>query len=114
MARIEWVEGRLREWGEWVRAEGRPAVGYPAKSCLHPDWGIPSKGSAPVFKVEIGGRGGRTHFHVLALSQTLQMTLLLHYVKNQQVIEVAKLMACAAATVDQRIWRVHAVLAHQL
>lgn len=116
MARIEWVEARLREWGEWVRSEGQSdrAAGYPKKCVLHPDWGAPAKGSAPTFRVEQAGRGALTHFHITSLSGTLQETLLRHYAGNQAVSAIAAELRKTPATVDQRIWRAHAVLAHLL
>lgn len=116
MARIDWVESRLREWGEWVRSEGRSdkGAGYPKRSVLHPDWGAPGKGSAPTFKVEQPGRGATTHFHIGALSQSLQEALLRHYAANESVASIAAELGKAPATIDQRIWRAHAVLAHVL
>ena len=116
MARIEWVEARLREWGEWVRSEGQSdrASGYPKKCVLHPDWGAPAKGSIPVFQAKYTGRGALTHFHIASLSGTLQETLLRHYAGNQAVAVIATEMRKARATVDQRIWKAHAVLAHVL
>ncbi|QOR55224.1 MAG: hypothetical protein SHS37scaffold296_41 [Burkholderiales phage 68_11] len=116
MARIEWVEVRLREWGEWVRSEGRSdkSTGYPARNCLHPDWGRPGQGAAPSFNVQRIGRGSETHFHLHGLSETLQWTLLLVYGYDWSVSAVSKAMATSPATVDQRIWRAHAALAHVL
>jgi hypothetical protein len=115
MARVEWVEHRLREWGEWQRSEGRSDVaGYPTKSCLHPDWGRPGQGALPSMKSCGSGRGALTHFHIRALSQTLQETLTRHYCSNEPVAGIALHMKTSAATVDQRIWRAHAALAHVL
>ena len=116
MARIEWVEARLLEWGEWVRSEGRSdkGAGYPTRSCLDVDWGRPGQGAMPSFKVLPQGRGAASNFHIATLSETLQWTLLLVYGFNWSAAEVAKGMATSAATVDRRIWRAHAALAHVL
>lgn len=116
MARIEWVEARLREWAEWVRSQGQSdkGTGYPTRNCLDPDWGRPGRGAVPTFKVVIQGRGSVTHFHLQALSVTLQQTLVLVYLENLAVVEVAKRMGTSASTVDQRLWRMHAALAHVL
>lgn len=114
MARIEWVDGRLREWGEWRRAEGRSGDGYPTRNCLDPDWGRPGRGAVPTFKVGNGGRGARTNFHINALSQTLRETLVRHYVANEAAAVIAEEMKTSPATVFLRISRAHAALAHVL
>lgn len=116
MARNERVEARLWEWGEWVRSAGEcdKGAGYPSRNCLDPDWGRPGQGMRPDFKVELPGRGAMTHFHISALSRTLQETLVRHYCANESVASIAAAMVSSPATVDQRIWRAHAALAHLL
>jgi len=118
MARIDWVDRRLREWAQWIK-EG-DGSGYSAMSPLHQDWSIPTPGTTPTLKCVPSGRGHATHRALLhavetkALSERLANTLVLHYCMNLAVAEQAARLGCQAATIDQRIRAAHAHLAKLL
>lgn len=108
MARDAGIEQRLQQWAQWLTVGD--GSGYPTKSPLHPMWSPPSAGITPTMKVGAPSNARQTHRAVQALSERLQRTLMLHYVKHQSVAQVAEQLQCLPQTVDQRIWVAHRML----
>ena len=112
MSRIDWVEKRLWDWAEWLRAGD--GSGYSSKCTLHPEWSPPTPGTTPTMKVAADSRVPETHRAVLLLSERLQHTLVLHYCTGLPVVEQALRLACQPGTVDSRIRSAHRELARLL
>lgn len=105
MSRIEWVEKRLWDWAEWLRAGD--GSGYSSKCTLHPEWSPPTPGTTPTLKVAADSRVPETHRAVKRLSERLQHTLVLHYCTGLPVADQAARLACQPGTVDARIRSAH-------
>jgi len=112
MARIDWVDRRLREWAQWLMVGD--GSGYSAMNPLHPEWSPPTPGTTPTMKVAAPSSARQTNLVVRRLSDRLHATLLLHYCTNLSVADQAARLNCQAATVDQRIRTAHAKLARML
>lgn len=108
MARDAGIEQRLQQWAQWLTVGD--GSGYPTKSTLHPMWSPPSAGMTPTMKVGAPSNARQTHRAVRGLSERLQHTLLLHYVKHLSVAEQASQLQCQPQTIDQRIWQAHRLL----
>ena len=95
MARVEQVERRLIEWGDWKRAGGSSAA--PAMTAgLTPD-GV-----------------GQTDGIVATLSGRLQATLTAFYVRRGPMGCHMKQLGCPETTIMRRIGRAHLLIADQL
>lgn len=114
MAKIEWVDARLVEWGAWWRAGGRVDCGYPVRNILHPDWGRPGQGAMPSLKIVHQGRGAETHECLRGASVKVQAMLVLVYGRCLSVQATAQTLGVAAPTVQSRMWSAHAALARVL
>lgn len=115
MARIDWVDARLREWAAWLSVgDGN---GYAAMNPLHKDWMPPTPGTTPTLKVARHSNARATHSALCyalstgALSERLADTLVLHYCYALPVAEQAARLGCRPTTVDERIRVAHARLA---
>lgn len=113
MARIEEVDRRLWLWAEALKVgDGN---GYPAKNTLHEDWSPPGPGITPTMKVCAVGADVRTMTAaVRELSQTVQATLVAHYLLRMAVVDIAAMMECKPDTVHARIEAAHRALAARL
>ena len=109
MARIDWVDRRLREWAQWLTVGD--GSGYSAMSPLHPEWQPPTPGTMPTMKVSAPSTARATDRAVRALSARLQDTLALYYCTNLPLADQAARLGCQASTVDARIRSAHAQLA---
>lgn len=115
MARIDWVDRRLREWAAWLTSGD--GSGYATVSPLHPGWSPPSPGMTPTIRRVRGGEGRSTHASIRRaceaglLSTRLVDTLVVHYCYALPVAEQAQRLECQPATVDERIRVAHARLA---
>ena len=120
MARIEWVDQRLRLWAEWCTVGD--GAGYSAMSTLHPEWSPPTPGRTPNMKVAPPHSGRETDRAVKMLSDRLQLALWLRYCCNISVEDQGRRLAekegrarpLVPGAVDARIWRAHGLLAGQL
>lgn len=109
MARIEWVEQRLRDWAQWLKVGD--GSGYPHMSVLHPEWQPPSPGQTPTMKVAPSSSARSTHEAMACWSVSLRNTVLLYYVTDLPIAEQAARLGCAAQTVHARIEHAHRLLA---
>lgn len=109
MARIDWVDRRLREWAQWLMVGD--GSGYSAMSPLHPEWSPPTPGTTPTLKSAAPSSARATHRLILLLSERTRATLALHYCTNLPVADQAVRLQCQATTVDMRIRSAHAQLA---
>lgn len=112
MARIDWVEQRLRDWAQWLRVGD--GSGYPAKSVLHPHWSLPSAGTTPTLKVTAPSSARATHRAIGRLSERLQATVVLHYCTQLSVVDQASRLECQPDTIGQRLRTAHSMLARDL
>ena len=95
MARVEEVERRLIEWGEWKRTE-----------CAN---------AAPAITAELSPVGvRRTDGIVAALSEPLQATLFAFYAMRGPIGCHVKQLGCPETTVMRRIGRAHLLIADRL
>lgn len=116
MARIEWVDRRLREWAAWLA--GTDGAGYASMSPLHPDWTPPAPGQTPTMKVARHSDGRATHaairhaVHIGTLSVRQVDTLVVHYcTPGLSVADQAARLGCQPETLDQRVRVIHRRLA---
>ena len=105
MARIPEIEDRLLRWAEWRKVGD--GSGYPVKSVLHGDWSPPSGGIMPGMKVVPASDVKQTGRLVARLSESLQATLVLHYVRRLPVQQAAAELKCQPDTVHARIEQAH-------
>lgn len=111
MARNPEIDARLRRWAEAVT--GGDGSGYPVTSPLHQNWMPPSPGQLPTLKVARASDAQHTHQALRRLSDRLQATVVVHYVKRWSVAAQCDALQCAEATLHERIERVHAQLARE-
>lgn len=109
MARVEWIERRLRDWAHWLDT-GDDGTGYPAMSVLHPEWSPPSPGTTPTLKVAAPSSVRETHRAIGQLSQRLANTLVVHYCQRLPVAEQARRLECQENTLHARINSAHVQL----
>lgn len=112
MARIPEIEARLLRWAEWRKVGD--GSGYPVKSVLHEDWSPPSSGTTPSMKVVPASDVKQTGRAVVRLSERLQATLLLHYVRRLPVAQAGAELKCQPDTVHARIEQAHRELSQLL
>jgi DNA-directed RNA polymerase specialized sigma24 family protein len=112
MARIPEIEQRLLRWAEYLKCGD--GSGYPVKSVLHEDWSPPSPGITPTMRVAPGNDARQTMRMVKLLSERLQSTLLVHYVKRMSAADAAVELGCEPGTVGARIEAAHRELLHLL
>src|SRR4051812_22925348 len=110
MARIDWVEQRLREWAQYV-STGSDGSGYAAINVLHESWMPPTPGQTPTMKVGAGSAARGTHRAVGMLSIRLANTLLVHYCMNLPIADQAARLECSEVTVYARVEVAHRRLA---
>lgn len=109
MARIDWVDQRLREWATWlVVGDGS---GYSSKCTLHPEWSPPTPGTTPTMKVAPASHAARTHRAVVQMSERMQQTLKLRYCTQMSLQDQADMLGCQVATLESRLWQAHKLLA---
>lgn len=100
------IEQRLQRWAQWLKVGD--GSGFPSMSVLHPEWQPPSPGTTPTLKVGTAGDDVKqTHRLIGLLSQRMQTTLVVHYVKGGAVADQAAELAIAESTVHERIDRAH-------
>ena len=108
MARIEEIDRLLWLWAEQLKVGD--GSGYPTKSTLHEDWSPPSPGVTPTMKVAGRGLTGIGK-HVDQLPDSVKATVVAKYLLRMSDRDAAAVLACAEATVGQRIVRAHQMLA---
>lgn len=111
MARIEWIEQRLRNWAEWrMRAGGGGALGYAAVNLGAADNGGRRgyvEASVPVLEVD----AELTERAVRALLPELRTAVQAWYLRNGNKEQAAWRAGCAASTMFARIELAHVRLA---
>lgn len=112
MARIEWVDRRLREWAQWLMVGD--GSGYPAKNTLHPEWSPPTPGLTPTLKASAPSGAKQTDRAVGMLSCRMSDTLIVHYCMQLSVADQALKLAAQPSTVHARIDTAHGLLARLL
>ena len=112
MARIEWVDRRLREWAQWLTVGD--GSGYPTKSTLHPEWSPPTPGITPTIKTCAPSGAKQVDRAVGMLSRRMSDTLVVHYCMQLSVADQAAKLKTQPATVHARIDTAHGLLARQL
>lgn len=112
MARIDWVDRRLRDWAAWLMVGD--GSGYSAMSPLHPEWQPPTPGTTPTMKVAAPSTARSTDRAIRALSARLQDTLALYYCTTLSIADQAARLGCQPSTIDARIRSAHAQLARVL
>jgi DNA-directed RNA polymerase specialized sigma24 family protein len=114
MAKIEDIEARLWRWAEAVKSRGADGSGYPVMCTLHQDWMPPSPGITPSMKVAPANDARQTHRLVRQLSERMQVTLVVHYIKRLSHADAACLLDCQVDTVKCRIEAAHHELARRV
>jgi DNA-directed RNA polymerase specialized sigma24 family protein len=110
MARIQEIDRRLWLWAEALKVGD--GSGYPVKNTLHEDWSPPSPGMTPTMKVSrADGSAKQMTRAVQQLSQTLQATLVAHYLVRMTAADIGLALGCKADTVHARIEAAHRELA---
>lgn len=102
------IDQRLCRWAQGVTVGD--GSGYPTMSVIHPEWSPPSPGVTPTLKTAAGTDVRQTHRAVLLLSERLQATLVVFYVKRLALGEQARLLECEERTIHARIERAHQLL----
>jgi hypothetical protein len=105
------IEQRLLRWAQGITAGN--GSGYPTMSVIHPEWSPPSPGVMPTLKTAASSDVRQTHRAVLKLSDRLQATLVVHYIKRLPIAEQARALDCEERTIHARVDRAH-VLLHQM
>ena len=112
MARIPEIEARLLRWAEWRKVGD--GSGYPVKSVLHEDWSPPSSGMVPGMKVVPASDAKQTGRAVARLSERLQATVVVHYIRRLSGAAAAGELKCKPDTIQARIEQAHRELAQML
>ena len=111
MAKIEWVERRLRNWADFCMY-GNSGEGFPSVNVLSRDWMPPAPGSTPTMRVSYAHEDAkRMHCYVAKLSDKLAHVAFVHYCMRLTVDQQMAELQCSKATLFARIDRLHSEIA---
>jgi len=112
MARIDWVQQRLRNWGLWKVKSNATGLGYASSSVL---LAVPSGGyrESPIPIIEVEAELTDRAVESLRLRQGhLHLTLHLVYVQNTGIKRAARLMHRADSTIKAQLEQADQALAN--
>lgn len=112
MARIEWIEERLRNWARWRLMSGSGVLGFAGVNLENADMPREPYADAPIPTNEI--EASEMEDLVKRLPGELKATVEVWYVDGGKLAKKLAKLCCAESTLHGRIERAHRQLADHL
>jgi DNA-directed RNA polymerase specialized sigma24 family protein len=109
MARIDWIEQQLQNWARWKLCSGSGVLGFASVDLADADAGRDGYITATIPTVDC--EASEMNDAIERLPSELKATVLEVYLGRGGMKDKARRLCCAPATIDQRIYRAHRMLA---
>jgi DNA-directed RNA polymerase specialized sigma24 family protein len=109
MARVDWIEQRLQNWARWRLSGAMGALGYASVDLQAAMVDCDESRGPAIPTIDCEAR--ETDSAIGLLASELKATVLQVYLGRGGMADHARRLCCTRATIDQRIWRAHRILA---